>query len=239
MIETRAFTCPSCGAGVEPLARTCVHCGAYVATVRCAACYQMNAPDAIHCTGCGRELGLEPIGESDTLRCPDCRRPFEAFRSGAGVLHDCGNCGGQFVDHALLRDLLERREVLGVATTRRAPAPQRADTRVHYVKCPACGDFMIRRNFAGTSGVIVDACAKHGIWFDAGQLPRVLAFVESGGLARARHREEQENAKQREAERVLRSAGAVHFAQEVESYDAIGVAARELLDAVVEALIGR
>ncbi len=51
---------------------------------------------------------------------------------------------------------------------------------------------MNRKNFGASSGVIVDVCAKHGTWFDAGELPRVLAFVESGGLARARSRHAEE-----------------------------------------------
>lgn len=48
---------------------------------------------------------------------------------------------------------------------------------------------MNRQNFGGASGVIVDLCGKHGIWFDVGELPRVLEFVESGGLARERQRQ--------------------------------------------------
>jgi hypothetical protein len=44
---------------------------------------------------------------------------------------------------------------------------------------------MHRKNFGGRSGVIVDVCGAHGIWFDLEELPRVLAFVEAGGLERA------------------------------------------------------
>ena len=32
-------------------------------------------------------------------------------------------------------------------------------------------------------------CTDHGIWFDIGELPRILVFVETGGLAQARKRE--------------------------------------------------
>lgn len=35
-----------------------------------------------------------------------------------------------------------------------------------------------RKNFGRSSGVIVDICRRHGVWFDRGELPRVLAFVE-------------------------------------------------------------
>jgi Zn-finger nucleic acid-binding protein len=56
---------------------------------------------------------------------------------------------------------------------------------------------MNRKNFGGASGVIVDVCARHGTWFDAGELPQVLTFVKSGGLVRERAREQQ---RQREAQ---------------------------------------
>jgi Zn-finger nucleic acid-binding protein len=51
---------------------------------------------------------------------------------------------------------------------------------------------MNRKNFGAGSGVVVDVCAKHGTWFDPGELPRVLAFVESGGLAKVRRHNAEE-----------------------------------------------
>ena len=42
---------------------------------------------------------------------------------------------------------------------------------------------MLRKNFKGTSGVIVDICAPHGIWFDEGELEKILEFVQSGAMA--------------------------------------------------------
>jgi Zn-finger nucleic acid-binding protein len=48
---------------------------------------------------------------------------------------------------------------------------------------------MNRQNFAHSSGIVLDVCAKHGVWLDRGELERVLGFVSGGGLARARARE--------------------------------------------------
>jgi Zn-finger nucleic acid-binding protein len=158
----------------------------------------MNVPEAVHCSGCGRDLGLEPLGQPDELLCPDCGIPFEAFSGGPGLLHDCPKCGGQLVEHALLRELLERREVYGRLAPRQAPRQNPLLQPVRYVPCPACGALMNRKNFGQTSGVIVDVCQKHGIWFDPGELPRVLAFVETGGLERARRRSEELQRKRRQ-----------------------------------------
>ncbi|MEZ4224011.1 MAG: zf-TFIIB domain-containing protein [Polyangiaceae bacterium] len=163
----------------------------------------MNLPSAALCTGCGYELGLEPLGTPDGLSCPDCRQHFQLFSGDGGLLRDCEHCGGQFVEHALLKALLERREAYGS----HAPRPPRfnpLDNPVRYVACPVCRDVMSRRNFGRNSGVIVDVCARHGTWFDAGELPRVLAFVEAGGLDFARRREAEERRQRQNDERVRR-----------------------------------
>ena len=58
--------------------------------------------------------------------------------------------------------------------------PRPPETRTSYIPCPECAGLMNRKNFGGTSGVVVDVCKKHGTWFDLGELPRVLAFVAAG-----------------------------------------------------------
>jgi Zn-finger nucleic acid-binding protein len=45
------------------------------------------------------------------------------------------------------------------------------------------------QNFARYSGVIVDVCKAHGIWFDSGELGAVVRFVKSGGMEKARRKE--------------------------------------------------
>jgi Zn-finger nucleic acid-binding protein len=229
----RTYACPGCGASVVEDARHCTYCHAPVATVRCARCFHLNAPVALHCSGCGQELGLEPIGESAELSCPDCHEALSAFRSAAGTLYDCAGCGGQLVEQPLLVELLERRELYGGAAPR--PAARRNENlgRVRYVRCPACGVHMNRKNFGASSGVIVDVCRKHGMWFDEGELPRVLAFVESGGLARARQREAEEQAQALRdlRARVARGEGAPFNAYSLEA-PSVSTAFRELMEFV-------
>lgn len=53
--------------------------------------------------------------------------------------------------------------------------------KIVYLKCPACEGPMVRKNFAKVSGVIVDECLRHGTWYDAGELPAILAFLRQGG----------------------------------------------------------
>jgi Zn-finger nucleic acid-binding protein len=202
-----ALACHSCGAPIEEGARRCRFCDASVATLRCARCFHLSLPSARHCEACGYELGLEPIPEKAGLSCPNCRLLLDAFAGENGRLYDCGRCGGQFVEAALLRDLLERRAVCGGAVPRRPSTPAIPVTTVRYVPCPACSQLMGRKNFGGHSGVIIDVCREHGVWFDESELPRVLEFVEHGGLAEERRRELAELTRQRTG---LRAEQALH-----------------------------
>jgi len=94
---------------------------------------------------------------------------------------------------------------------------------------------MHRRNFGRSSGVIVDVCAVHGLWFDRGELPRVLAFVAGGGLERAeaRRREEERLAGVRARSTGPASGGALPLAgnapSDAEFVDAVEDATRALL----------
>lgn len=151
-------------------------------------CFHLSYPGDLHCRGCGQELGLMPHDDASDAQCPDCKQGLRSFKASVGLLQACERCGGQMVSHDLLRALIEEREALGraVAALTDAPRGNPLESAVRYRSCPVCSDMMNRKNFGGTSGIIVDVCAKHGTFFDAGELPRVLAFVRRGGLARAR-----------------------------------------------------
>ncbi len=104
---------------------------------------------------------------------------FEDEQAG---LWDCAMCQSQFVAHALLQSLIAgRRQWHRVNVPK--PQPLALDPVIRYRRCPMCNEWMQRRNFGATSGVVVDVCAPHGVWFDAWELQQVLSFVEAGGLA--------------------------------------------------------
>jgi Zn-finger nucleic acid-binding protein len=186
-MEAEVQRCPVCGAPVAAGAPRCDYCHAPLASVHCAACFALNPAAAVHCAGCGEKLGLEPLEVPALITCPACQSPCRGFGAGAGRLCECERCGGQFVEHALLAELLERRELYRTVPR---PLPPRqnplAGGPVRYLPCPVCSTRMNRNNFGGKSGIVVDVCPHHGVWFDAGELPRILEFVQAGGLERAR-----------------------------------------------------
>jgi Zn-finger nucleic acid-binding protein/predicted RNA-binding Zn-ribbon protein involved in translation (DUF1610 family) len=203
----------------------------------------MNVPEAIHCSGCGWELGLEPVTAPGTLACPTCGPGYllSDVSTGTGTLHDCAKCGGQLVPHAPFRAMLESREWVGEVALQVAAQPLVVETRVHYVPCPVCAGLMARKNFGKKSHVIVDVCKHHGVWFDAGELPRVLAFVRSGGL-RA------EGAREGAAEATTPASRGIRYTEGVEqrapehpqmaSYDGVTHLGREILDGLLDGLFG-
>lgn len=147
----------------------------------------MNVPEALHCIGCGADLGLMPAlqEQASTWYCPRCRTSqLDAFSTEDGLLFDCRSCGGQFVSLAVLKLLVQRHRAASIQPVRLRPNNPLGE-RVTYLACPSCQEFMHRRNFGSISGVIVDVCSIHGTWFDVGELARILAFVGNGGLARA------------------------------------------------------
>jgi Zn-finger nucleic acid-binding protein len=227
--------CPNCGGDVRESARTCGYCHAELATLRCHRCFAMNAARSVHCSACGRELGLEPVGDADARSCPSCQKPLESFRGTGGDLLDCSGCGGQFVEHDLLRSLFEAREVTGLAVPRRVRRASLGLAKVRYVPCPGCKQLMNRKNFGGESGVVVDVCSKHGTWFDDGELPQVLAFVESGGLARARARQRDREHSEDRARRArsadsIASGPLVSTSAEPRDFEDLADATMELFD---------
>jgi Zn-finger nucleic acid-binding protein len=146
------------------------------------------------CARCGAEATRELIEETAPLQCPRCREPMQALRLGDTTARECAACGGLWLDPQSLQRLSDgretRAEVVNVLGARVPMAATPPDV-VRYVPCPQCGKLMNRKNFAQSSGVVLDVCADHGVWLDRGELERVLGFVSGGGLARARTREQQ------------------------------------------------
>jgi hypothetical protein len=72
---------------------------------------------------------------------------------------------------------------------------------------------MHRRNFGKSSGVIVDVCTFHGVWFDDKEVKEVLDFCTSGELAKSERFDRERKVARRqlnEFKRELRRAGPAH-----------------------------
>jgi len=179
-------TCSSCGAARVSEARACAGCGAEASAVRCRTCFALNPIGRGECQGCGAALDLEAELEPTLYQCPRCRGHLAILDLGGGSLHECATCGGFFVEHASLTQLLTEHRNLPAPSIPPTPAPPPGE--VSYVPCPICCERMNRAVFGRRSGVVVDVCKLHGTWFDARELTAALAFVERGGLELAEKR---------------------------------------------------
>jgi Zn-finger nucleic acid-binding protein len=182
--------CPSCMARIMGAARFCHQCGTRIAVEG-----KSGTPTEHPCPACGTEhlLGSRTLGSPPV-----------------GIL-ECHTCGGLWIGVETFEVLTERMKVEAakqVADLPTAPASatrektegasagnsQRAQLGPLYRTCPMCRRMMARRNYARRSGVIVDTCNEHGIWFDAGELHSLLQWIRRGGLEKVERFEKEQAA---------------------------------------------
>jgi Zn-finger nucleic acid-binding protein/RNA polymerase subunit RPABC4/transcription elongation factor Spt4 len=193
-METVTLRCSACGAPLPAGAAQCPYCQAQVASVACPKCFGMVPVSARNCPHCGTAIATEEHGPSG-LGCPECRQPLSRTTVGDVALSQCARCGGVWLHRELFeriaQDREERGEVLGTLPGG-GPRGAVAAEAIHYRPCPECGRLMNRTNYGRISGVILDTCKEHGLWFDQDELRRVLEFIEKGGLDKAREKQIQE-----------------------------------------------
>lgn len=67
---------------------------------------------------------------------------------------------------------------------------------------------MTPMQFSRRSGVIIDICRSHGVWFDRDELRRIIEFIRAGGLDRARALDKEEPARAKRELDALRDTTA-------------------------------
>jgi Zn-finger nucleic acid-binding protein len=110
-------------------------------------------------------------------------------------MHQCPSCAGYWLATEVFTTLCTDREAQStLASTFGGSESKQGSLRtsdVRYRRCAACQKMMNRVNFGRVSGIVIDLCKGHGVWFDPGELRSVLAFVSNGGLERMRASEEE------------------------------------------------
>lgn len=168
--------------------------------------------------------------------CPRCaprNATLRRVKVGENSVHRCSACGGVWVTardfNQLIVDVDRQDQVLSdrqlAAATRPIATP---------IECPVCKEMLTRSNFGRKSGVLVDSCRKHGIWFDAGELRRVVAYLR----ARARSFELDRSPTDLETEADEMEARIAALLAESRPKKEVPLW-KTVLDALLEALIGR
>lgn len=204
-MKTEPLNCPNCGASVSSNSPQCAFCQSRLKTQACLSCFGLMFVGNSHCGHCGAKTVQPEFADDEKPRkCPRCRLKMKVLRLDETVLRECEKCGGLWSDAGSFESICASRERQAAVLNQSYPINSSAsnDNSVRYVPCPECGQLMNRNNFARLSGVIIDICKLHGLWFDAEELPRIVEFIRQGGLERAREKEklqlEQERTRLRE-----------------------------------------
>ena len=191
-VDAAVIRCEACGGPVALDDIRCRSCGSQVATLACPNCMALVSIHARHCEHCGTEI--VPVESLPTdLPCPECKSAkLTQTTLGDVAVDQCLACGGVWLDQQLFDRVSSTKETQGLALSvlPAASSPHVTPTQeVHYRPCPLCSKMMNRYNYARISGVIVDGCRTHGLWFDRDELRQVLEFIAGGGLEKSRERE--------------------------------------------------
>lgn len=196
--EAAVVRCSACGAPRQGKAARCGFCGSDFTLherdlhTLCPGCMARISDRAAFCHRCG--LGILPeetLGDEVERSCPACggeaRLTSRALGGPGMTVLECGRCAGLWVGRELFRRLegRARDRALPWRPDGGGPEAARPPAEVVYRPCPECEKLMNRSNYGRRSGVVVDVCAAHGLWFDLGELDRVLAWIRDGGLDRA------------------------------------------------------
>jgi Zn-finger nucleic acid-binding protein len=205
--DASSLHCPNCGAAVQTDAARCPYCRARLAAVSCPSCFSPMFAGARFCEKCGEERAR--LERDDTAaRCSACGNTLQEVTVGSTTMLECGSCDGMWVDadvfERLCADRASQAAVLHhVGRTGSTGAVQ----PVKYRPCLRCGKMMNRVNFGKLSGAVVDVCKGHGTFMDAGELHQIVAFIQDGGLDRARARQiEETREEQQKLEALQRMA---------------------------------
>ena len=193
-MKIEALNCPNCGAAVSSDTTQCKFCHSRLKTMACPSCLGLMFLGSRHCPRCGIKAVFPEISsESDLGNCPRCKVKLNALQIGEVYLRECMKCDGLWIDAGTFENVCANREsqvtVLSWIKTKNHTVENQPPLKINYVPCPECQQLMNRNNFARSSGVIIDICKQHGVWFDAEELPQIIEFVRKGGLDHAREKE--------------------------------------------------
>lgn len=121
--------------------------------------------------------------------CPHCDKALQTVKldvNSSCYIERCKTCFGLFFDLGEIETFLKSSvsnvfeinlQLIKSINKDRYPKLQ----NIKYIKCPVCHQFMNRKNFGHSSGVIIDQCNKHGIWLDSGEITHLLEWKKAGG----------------------------------------------------------
>ena len=197
--ESKVVRCSNCGAPRVKNATSCGFCDADFTiherdlNTVCPNCMARVSDRAKFCNQCGDSLSAETLaGEASAWSCPQCGDKVKLHTRQLGkqnvAASECQICAGLWISHSAFKKIRKRAMTEAAHMTDLIESPPKpAELRPHTGKfrrpCAQCGTIMNRKQYARGSGVIIDICRHHGIWFDAKELHQIMDWIARGGHA--------------------------------------------------------
>ena len=200
--DAAVVRCSSCGGARgkehEPF---CRYCGSSFTlherdlNTICPHCMTRISSKAKFCHSCATPIVSKDLNyETTTMPCPNCenqklhsrKMPEQVFS-----LKECDSCAGIWISAGVFNHLEKQAQKEAASgtlihakevTSNSYKSKEVINPTKFYKRCPQCQIMMQRKNYAGSSGVVVDVCQKHGMWFDIHELDQILDFIRSGLL---------------------------------------------------------
>ncbi len=109
------------------------------------------------------------------MKCPACKAPLIVVERESIEVDWCPSCQGVWFDVgelALLSDKAGKQLEPGMIGT---PAGKVEEA---LRRCPRCRHKMQKVAPAGDDSLLLDRCAEHGLWFDAGELGALMQRLD-------------------------------------------------------------
>ena len=146
--------------------------------MNCSHCGRIAPPNKETCLYCGEKI--DRSFEDLVISCPACANEMEKRTVEEVVIDHCADCNGVWLDKSELEQLAQK----FVSPERIQPAGESAkksnrnQTGHPYRKCPRCKQLMLVKNYK-KSGVMIDVCGYHGLFFDDGEVSRAIKMVNA------------------------------------------------------------
>jgi len=111
------------------------------------------------------------------MKCPDCSEPLITLEFDRIEIDYCHECKGIWLDKGELELMLSVEESPGL----RPFAIKQTECKEKKRKCPICTKYMEKISIGNAASIVLDTCDAHGIWFDAGELQKILRMRERQG----------------------------------------------------------
>ncbi len=200
--------CASCGGARIGNRSNCSYCGADFTLHEqdlhsiCPNCMTRISNRAKYCHSCAIPItASQPVpGGATEYLCPTCQDGTElnsrALDKGNLNIMECQSCAGVWLETATF-EKMERQAKAGASSGITRGYDKRDKPRSvyqplnnkFYRPCPVCKSIMHRQHYGPGSRVVIDICAKHGLWFDNFELPDILGWIRAGGLTEAQKRQ--------------------------------------------------